>query len=90
MQLFGSIIAAIAIVAVTIAIVTAQLGPFAEDDDGGGGGGDRQEQEQPTTTPARAVTTLTRIASACSAGAWPGTRAPRSRPSAASCRPAPS
>jgi uncharacterized protein (DUF697 family) len=46
MQLFGSIIAAIAIVAVTIAIVTAQLGPFAEDDDGGGGGGDRQEQEQ--------------------------------------------
>jgi hypothetical protein len=45
MQLFGSIIAAIAIVAVTIAIVTAQLGPFAEDDDGGGGGGDRQEQE---------------------------------------------
>jgi hypothetical protein len=46
MQLFGSIIAAIAIVAVTIAIVTAQLGPFAEDDDGGGSGGDRQEQEQ--------------------------------------------
>ena len=44
MQLFGSIIAALAIVAVTIAIVTAQLGPFAEDDDGGGGG-DRQEQE---------------------------------------------
>jgi hypothetical protein len=45
MQLFGSIIAALAIVAVTIAIVTAQLGPFAEDDDGGGSGGDRQEQE---------------------------------------------
>ena len=45
MQLVGSIIAAIAIVAVTIAIVTAQLGPFAEDDDGGGRGGDRQEQE---------------------------------------------
>ena len=46
MQLVGSIIAALAIVAVTIAIVTAQLGPFAEDDDGGGGsGGDRQEQE---------------------------------------------
>ena len=45
MQLLGSIIAAIAIVAVTIAIVTAQLGPFAEDDDDGGGGGDRQEQE---------------------------------------------
>ena len=42
MQLVGSIIAALAIVAVTIAIVTAQLGPFAEDDDGGG---DRQEQE---------------------------------------------
>jgi hypothetical protein len=45
MQLFGSIIAALAIVAVTIAIVTAQLGPFAEDDDGRGSGGDRQEEE---------------------------------------------
>ena len=43
MQLLGSIIAAIAIIAVTIAIVTAQLGPFAEDDDRSGG--DRQEQE---------------------------------------------
>lgn len=45
MQLLGSIVVAIAIVAVTIAIVTAQLGPFKEDDDGGEGGGDRQEQE---------------------------------------------
>ena len=89
MQLFGSIIAALAIVAVTIAIVTAQLGPFAEDDDGGGSGGDRQEQEL-ATTPARAATTRTRTANACSAGAWTGTRAPRSRPSAASCPPAPS
>ena len=45
MQLFGSIAVALAIVAVTIALVTAKLGPNAEDDDGGGHrGGDRQEQ----------------------------------------------
>ena len=43
-QLFGSIIVALAIVAVTIAIVTAKLGPNAEEDSGGGHGGDRQEQ----------------------------------------------
>jgi hypothetical protein len=30
---------------VTIALVTAKLGPNAEDDSGGGHGGDRQEQE---------------------------------------------
>jgi hypothetical protein len=47
MQLFGSIAIALAIVAVTIALVTAKLGPNAESDDGGGGhGGDRQEQQQ--------------------------------------------
>jgi hypothetical protein len=45
MQLFGSIAVALAIVAVTIALVTAKLGPNAEDDDGGGPrGGDRTEQ----------------------------------------------
>ena len=43
MQLIGSIMVAVAIVAVTIALVTSKLGPFAEDD--GGRGGDRQEQE---------------------------------------------
>ena len=48
MQLFGSIAVALAIVAVTIALVTAKLGPNAEDDDDGGGhrGGDRQEQQE--------------------------------------------
>jgi hypothetical protein len=40
MQLYGSIAVALAIVAVTIALVTAKLGPNAEDH-----GGDRQEQE---------------------------------------------
>jgi hypothetical protein len=42
MQLFGSIAVALAIVAVTIALVTAKLGPNAEDDHRGG---DRQEQQ---------------------------------------------
>jgi hypothetical protein len=42
-QLLGSIIVALAIVAVTIALVTAKLGPNAESDSGGHGG-DRQEQ----------------------------------------------
>ena len=37
MQLLGSIIAAIAVIAVTIAVVTSQLGPFKEDTE-------RQEQ----------------------------------------------
>jgi hypothetical protein len=36
-QVLGSIVVAIAIVAVTIAIVTAKLGPNAEDDHGGKG-----------------------------------------------------
>jgi hypothetical protein len=45
MQLYGSIAVALAIVAVTIALVTAKLGPNAENDDGGHHGGDRQEQE---------------------------------------------
>ena len=44
MQLVGSIAVALAIVAVTIALVTAKLGPNAEEDNGGGHGGDRQEQ----------------------------------------------
>jgi len=39
MQLLGSIITAIAIIAVTIAVVTSQLGPFKEDTE-------RQEQIQ--------------------------------------------
>ncbi len=47
MQLFGSIAVALAIVAITIALVTANLGPNAEDD-GGGHGGDRQEQKSGT------------------------------------------
>jgi hypothetical protein len=42
-QLLGSIVVAIAIDAVTIALVTAKLGPNAEEDSGGHGG-DRQEQ----------------------------------------------
>jgi hypothetical protein len=44
MQLFGSIAIAFAIVAVTIALVTAKLGPNAEEDSSGRGG-DRTEQE---------------------------------------------
>jgi hypothetical protein len=44
MQLYGSIAVALAIVAVTIALVTAKLGPNAEEDSGGHGG-DRTEQE---------------------------------------------
>jgi hypothetical protein len=43
MQLLGSIIAAIAIIAVTIAVVTSQLGPFKEDTDLRE---DRQEQQE--------------------------------------------
>ena len=39
MQLIGSILTAIAIIAVTIAVVTSQLGPFKEDTE-------RQEQIQ--------------------------------------------
>jgi hypothetical protein len=42
MQLYGSIAVALAIVAVTIALVTAKLGANSEDDHHGGG--DRQEQ----------------------------------------------
>ncbi len=44
MQLFGSIAVALAIVAVTIALVTSKLGPNAEEDSSGHGG-DRIEQE---------------------------------------------
>ena len=43
MQLLGSIAVAIAIIAVTIALVTAKLGPNAEEDHHGGG--DRQGHE---------------------------------------------
>jgi len=45
MQLIGSIMVAFAIVAVTIALVTAKLGPNAEQDDDSGRGGDRQQQQ---------------------------------------------
>ena len=38
MQLFGSVAVALAIVAVTIALVTAKLGPNAEEDNGGRSG----------------------------------------------------
>jgi hypothetical protein len=41
-QLFGSIAVAVAIVALTIALVTAKLGPNAEDHHGGKG---KTEQE---------------------------------------------
>ena len=44
-QVIGSILVALAIVALTIVIVTSKLGPNA-DDDHGGHGGDRTEQEQ--------------------------------------------
>jgi hypothetical protein len=44
MQLIGSIIVALAIVAVTIALVTAKLGPNAEDDGGGHSGKGKTEQ----------------------------------------------
>jgi hypothetical protein len=46
MQLLGSLVVALAIIAVTIALVTAKLGPNAEQHDGGHGG-DKQEQVQP-------------------------------------------
>jgi hypothetical protein len=39
LQLLGSLLVALAIVAVTIAVVTAHLGPGATDDDHGGHGG---------------------------------------------------
>ena len=43
-QLIGSIMVALAIVAVTIALVTAKLGPNAEEDDGGKSGKEKTEQ----------------------------------------------
>jgi hypothetical protein len=42
-QLVASILIALAIVAVTIAIVTAKLGPNAEDDHGGHRGGGTEQ-----------------------------------------------
>jgi ribosomal protein L12E/L44/L45/RPP1/RPP2 len=44
-QLIGSIMVAFAIVAVTIAIVTAKLGPFAEDTDLREDRQERQEEQ---------------------------------------------
>ena len=46
MQLFGSIAVALAIVAVTIALVTAKLGPNAEDDHGGSGKGKTEQKNE--------------------------------------------
>jgi hypothetical protein len=43
MQLLGSIAVAIAIIAVTIALVTAKLGPNAEEDHGGAGKGKTEQ-----------------------------------------------
>lgn len=43
-QIVGALLAAAVIVAVTIAVVTAKIGPGREDDDGRGRGGDRQER----------------------------------------------
>ena len=43
MQLIGSIVAALAIIAVTIALVTSQLGPFKEDTEARE---QRQEQQE--------------------------------------------
>jgi hypothetical protein len=45
-QLIASICVALAIVAVTIAIVTAKLGPNAEEDDGGGHGGKGKTEQE--------------------------------------------
>jgi hypothetical protein len=49
MQLLGSLVVALAIIAVTIALVTAKLGPNAEQDKGGHGG-DKQEEVQPDSS----------------------------------------
>jgi hypothetical protein len=46
MQLIGSIMVALAIVAVTIALVTAKLGPNAEEDSGGSGHSGKGKTEQ--------------------------------------------
>ena len=44
-QLVASILVALAIIAVTIAVVTAKLGPNAEDDHHGGGKGKTEQQD---------------------------------------------
>ena len=45
MQLLGSLVVALAIIAVTIALVTAKLGPNADDDHGGGGKGKTEQED---------------------------------------------
>jgi hypothetical protein len=45
-QLLGSIAVAIAIIAVTIALVTAKLGPNAEEDHHGGGKGKTAQEDR--------------------------------------------
>ncbi len=46
MQLLGSIITAIAIIAATIAVVTSQLGPFKEDTERQGQIQEQQEDQR--------------------------------------------
>ena len=46
-QVFGSLLVALAIVAITIVVVTAKLGPSSGDrDDGGGNGGSEQRDDR--------------------------------------------
>jgi hypothetical protein len=45
-QLLGSLLVALAIVAITIVVVTAKLGPNAGEDDGGGHGKGNSEQRE--------------------------------------------
>jgi hypothetical protein len=45
-QLVGSVLVALVIVVLAIALVLAKLGPNSGDDDGGGKGGDRPKVER--------------------------------------------
>lgn len=45
-QLVGSLLVALAIVAITIVVVTAELGPTARDDGGGNSGKGKSEQRE--------------------------------------------
>ena len=92
MQLLGSIIAAIAIIAVTIAVVTSQLGPYRRGRRRRRRSSDRRSRSR---TQRRQQAVIRREdpsmrTSACSAGAWTGTPARRSPPSAGTRRRSPS
>ena len=60
MQLFGSIAVALAIVAVTIALVTAKLGPNAEDDGGGRHEATARHSKRTAESTRKAIARLTR------------------------------